>query len=116
MIIALLGALCSGKAAVAFYLQKEFGFVIVNLFEVFGAQHRLGTGPYSEIDTETAREVLGEVERLATGPLAAAFAEAARRESCSPWTSVNERGAAAVMSGCLEASPSTMRVSSRASV
>jgi alkylation response protein AidB-like acyl-CoA dehydrogenase len=49
-----------------------------NLFEVFGAQHRLGTGPYSEIDTETAREVLGEVERLATGPLAASFAEADR--------------------------------------
>ncbi len=49
-----------------------------NLFEVFGAQNRLGTGPYSEIDTETAREVLGEVERLATGPLAASFAEADR--------------------------------------
>jgi deoxyadenosine/deoxycytidine kinase len=38
MIIALLGALCSGKAAVAFYLQKEFGFVIVNLFEVFAKE------------------------------------------------------------------------------
>ena len=38
MIIALLGALCSGKAAVASYLQKEFGFVIVNLFEVFAKE------------------------------------------------------------------------------
>ena len=38
MIIALLGALCSGKAAVAFYLQKEFGFVIANLFEVFAKE------------------------------------------------------------------------------
>lgn len=49
-----------------------------NLFEVFGAQNRLGVGPYSEIDTETAREILGEVERLATGPLAASFADADR--------------------------------------
>lgn len=49
-----------------------------NLFEVFGAQHRLGTGPYSEIDPETAREILGEVERLATGPLAASFQDADR--------------------------------------
>ena len=38
MIIALLGALCSGKATVAFYLQKEFGFVITNLFEIFAKE------------------------------------------------------------------------------
>jgi alkylation response protein AidB-like acyl-CoA dehydrogenase len=49
-----------------------------NLFEVFGAQDRMGTGPYTEIDPETAREILEEVERLATGPLAASFAEADR--------------------------------------
>jgi alkylation response protein AidB-like acyl-CoA dehydrogenase len=49
-----------------------------NLFEVFGAQNRLGVGPYSEIDPETAREILGEVERLATGPLAASFQDADR--------------------------------------
>ena len=35
MIIALLGALCSGKSTVALYLQKEFAFTIVNLFQVF---------------------------------------------------------------------------------
>jgi hypothetical protein len=49
-----------------------------NLFEVFNAQDRLGTGPYSEIDTDTARDILEEVERLATGPLAASFTEADR--------------------------------------
>ncbi|MFN8148791.1 MAG: acyl-CoA dehydrogenase [Candidatus Nanopelagicales bacterium] len=49
-----------------------------NLFEVFRAQDRMGTGPYTEIDPDTAREILEEVERLATGPLAASFAEADR--------------------------------------
>ncbi|MBI1378017.1 MAG: acyl-CoA dehydrogenase [Frankiales bacterium] len=49
-----------------------------NLFEVFGAQDRLGTGPFAEMDVDTAREILAEVERLAEGPLAASFAEADR--------------------------------------
>ncbi len=49
-----------------------------NLFEVFGAQNRLGSGPYADLDVETARDILGEVERLATGPLAASFADADR--------------------------------------
>ena len=49
-----------------------------NLFEVFGAQHRLGTGPYADMDVETAREILAEVERLSVGPLAASFVEADR--------------------------------------
>ena len=49
-----------------------------NLFEVFGIQERLGTGPFSEMDVETARDVLRELERLATGPLAASFADADR--------------------------------------
>ncbi|MCY7372781.1 MAG: acyl-CoA dehydrogenase [Spirochaetaceae bacterium] len=41
-----------------------------NLFEVFGRQRVLGTGPYAEIDEDTARSILAEVERLATGVLA----------------------------------------------
>lgn len=49
-----------------------------NLFEVFGANERLGTGPYGEMDVDTAREVLKEVDRLATGPLAEPFADADR--------------------------------------
>ncbi len=49
-----------------------------NLFEVFRAQDRMGTGPYTEIDADTAHEILSEVERLATGPLAASFTEADR--------------------------------------
>jgi len=49
-----------------------------NLFEVFGGGDRLGTGPYAEMDPETAHEILREVERLATGPLAEPFAESDR--------------------------------------
>jgi alkylation response protein AidB-like acyl-CoA dehydrogenase len=44
-----------------------------NLFEVFGAADRLGTGPYAEMDVETAKDALGEIERLATGPLAESY-------------------------------------------
>ncbi len=46
-----------------------------NLFEVFGAGERMGSGPFAEMDVDTAREVLHEVDRLATGPLAEPFAD-----------------------------------------
>jgi alkylation response protein AidB-like acyl-CoA dehydrogenase len=49
-----------------------------NLFEVFDAADRLGSGPYHEMDVDTAREVLREVERLSAGPLAEPFADADR--------------------------------------
>ncbi len=49
-----------------------------NLFEVFGAAERMGSGPYHEMDVETARSVLVEVERLSSGPLAEPFADADR--------------------------------------
>ncbi len=45
------------------------------LFEVFGTQDRLGTGPFAELDEDTAREILSEVDRLASGPLAEPFAD-----------------------------------------
>lgn len=40
------------------------------LFEVLGRQSVLGTGPYAELDQDTARHILDEVERLASGALA----------------------------------------------
>jgi alkylation response protein AidB-like acyl-CoA dehydrogenase len=49
-----------------------------NLFEVFGAQERFGAGPFSELDTDTARAMLSETERLASGPLAESFTDADR--------------------------------------
>jgi len=41
-----------------------------NLFEVFNRQALLGTAPFAEVDTDTARSILAEVERLATHELA----------------------------------------------
>jgi alkylation response protein AidB-like acyl-CoA dehydrogenase len=44
-----------------------------NLFEVFGAGDRLGTGPFAEMDPETAKDALAEIERLSVGPLAESY-------------------------------------------
>ena len=49
-----------------------------NLFEVLGRDEVLGTGPFAEIDGETAREILAEVDRLAREDLAASFEDADR--------------------------------------
>src|SRR3954465_1859732 len=49
-----------------------------NLFEVFGRDQVLGTGPYADVDLDTARAILEEVRTLAEGPLAESFADADR--------------------------------------
>ena len=49
-----------------------------NLFEVFGRQQVLGSGPYREIDEDTARSILAEVERLASHELADSLLESDR--------------------------------------
>ncbi len=49
-----------------------------NLFELFDRSSVLGTGPFAEVDTDTAKSILAEVERLAREDLAASFAEADR--------------------------------------
>ncbi|WP_169952676.1 acyl-CoA dehydrogenase [Microbispora sp. H11081] len=49
-----------------------------NLFEVFGRSEILGTGPFADVDEDTARSVLDEVNRLATGPIAESFEDADR--------------------------------------
>lgn len=50
-----------------------------NLFEVFNRQELLGSGPYEDVDTETAREILAEVGRLAENELAESLLESDRR-------------------------------------
>lgn len=50
--------------------QRDLEF---NLFEVFGAGERMGKGPFSEMDVDTAKDVLDEVNRLAIGVLAESF-------------------------------------------
>src|SRR5580765_5990055 len=48
------------------------------LCEVLGRGDVMGTGPFAEMDADTARSVLDEVARLAEGPLAESFADADR--------------------------------------
>ena len=49
-----------------------------NLFEVFGRDRLLGSGPFGDIDTATAREILREVDRMAREELAESFASSDR--------------------------------------
>jgi alkylation response protein AidB-like acyl-CoA dehydrogenase len=49
-----------------------------NLFEVLGRDEVLGTGPFEEVDGETARSILAEVDRLAREELAESFTDADR--------------------------------------
>jgi alkylation response protein AidB-like acyl-CoA dehydrogenase len=49
-----------------------------NLFEVLRRQDLLGSEPFTDIDSDTARGILDEVDRLARGPIAESFAEADR--------------------------------------
>ena len=49
-----------------------------NLFEVFNRQEILGSGPYSDVDEDTAREILREVGRLAENELAESLLDSDR--------------------------------------
>jgi len=49
-----------------------------NLFEVLNRDEILGTGPFENIDGETARTILAEVDRLAREDLAASFEDSDR--------------------------------------
>ena len=49
-----------------------------NLFEVFGRDQVYGTGPFAEMDVDTAKNILSEISRLAENDLAASFVDADR--------------------------------------
>ena len=49
-----------------------------NLFEVLGRDEVLGTGPFGEIDADSAREILREVERLSREDIAASYEDSDR--------------------------------------
>src|SRR4051794_39775890 len=49
-----------------------------NLFEVFGRDEILGSGPFADLDLDTARTILDEVRALAEGPLAESFSDSDR--------------------------------------
>ncbi|GAA4770823.1 MULTISPECIES: acyl-CoA dehydrogenase [Streptomyces] len=49
-----------------------------NLFEVLGRDKLYGTGPFEEMDVDTAKSILEEIARLAENELAESFADADR--------------------------------------
>ncbi|MER7233490.1 acyl-CoA dehydrogenase [Streptomyces olivaceus] len=49
-----------------------------NLFEVLGRDKVYGTGPFAEMDTDTAKSVLEELTRLSENEIAESFADADR--------------------------------------
>ena len=49
-----------------------------NLFEFLDTKDKFGTGPFEQMDADTAHGVLSEIRRLAEGPIAASFADADR--------------------------------------
>ncbi|WP_030752533.1 acyl-CoA dehydrogenase [Streptomyces griseus] len=49
-----------------------------NLFEVLGRDKVYGTGPFEEMDVDTAKSILDEIRRLAENELAESFADADR--------------------------------------
>ncbi|MFJ9807517.1 acyl-CoA dehydrogenase [Streptomyces sp. NPDC101158] len=49
-----------------------------NLFEVLGRDKVYGTGPFEEMDVETAKSILDEIRRLAENELAESFTDADR--------------------------------------
>ena len=49
-----------------------------NLFEVFGADRRLGQGPYEELDVATVKEILNQVKEMSEGTFADSFVDSDR--------------------------------------
>ncbi len=49
-----------------------------NLFEVFGADRALGSGPFANFDVDSAKDVLKQVERLCSDDLAASYGDGDR--------------------------------------
>ncbi len=49
-----------------------------NLFEVLGRDEVYGSGPFAEVDVDTAKEILAETERLAREDLAASYVDSDR--------------------------------------
>jgi alkylation response protein AidB-like acyl-CoA dehydrogenase len=49
-----------------------------NLFEVLGRDEVYGSGPFADMDADTARSILAEISRLAENELAESFADADR--------------------------------------
>src|SRR5262245_21391993 len=59
------------------HYQSNLRDLEFNLFEVF--ETPFGTGPFAEVEAETARGALAEIDRMARNDLAASYADADRK-------------------------------------
>ncbi len=66
-----------GAAAMSHY-KHNLRDIEFALFEVLGRDRVLGTGPFAEVDGETAREMLAQMARLATDKLAPSLLDSDR--------------------------------------
>jgi alkylation response protein AidB-like acyl-CoA dehydrogenase len=66
------------KGGVVSHYKSNLRDIEFNLFEVLGRDDVLGSGPFAEVDGETARSILAEVDRLAREDLAASYQDSDR--------------------------------------
>src|SRR6476659_7423337 len=66
-----------GAVAMGHY-KSNLRDIEFNLFEVLGRDKLYGTGPFAEMDTDTAKSILEELTRLSENELAESFADADR--------------------------------------
>ncbi|HEV7186764.1 MAG TPA: acyl-CoA dehydrogenase family protein, partial [Blastococcus sp.] len=67
-----------GSASAMSHYTANLRDLEFNLFEFLDTKDRFGTGPFEQMDAQTARGVLAEIRTLAEGPIAASFTDADR--------------------------------------
>src|SRR5689334_1076895 len=67
-----------GKGGSVSHYKSNLRDIEFNLFEVLGRDEVLGTGPFAEVDSDTARSILSEVDRLAREDLAESYEDSDR--------------------------------------
>ena len=66
------------KGGAVSHYKSNLRDIEFNLFEVLGRQDVLGTGPFEDVDVDTAKTILAEVDRMSREELAASFEDADR--------------------------------------
>lgn len=70
--------LTTKKVGAVSHYKSNLRDIEFNLFEVLGRDEVLGTGPFGEVDSDTAREILAEVDRMAREEMAASYEDSDR--------------------------------------
>src|SRR5688572_23478502 len=73
-----LAAALSHRGAAVSHYKSNMRDIEFNLFEVLDRGEILGTGPFEEVDVDTARTILAEVDRMAREDLAASYEDSDR--------------------------------------